>query len=320
MVREVIRDRGPSRNTLRSVRLPSLLRGIFAFALVSVAVANSSGQSAIIGGVRRVNDLTYAEVDGHQLRLDLYLPVEAEEPPLVVWIHGGAWRRGSRAGMPLADLVQSGFAVASIDYRLSPVAQFPAQIHDCKAAIRFLRGSARKLGYDAEQIGVAGSSAGGHLAALVGVTNNHPLLEGNVGSHLDQSSSVQAIVDFYGPTNFMTILQQSTPHGLSVRVPALKLLLGDVPDAKVELARLASPVFHVDGDDPPLLLIHGDQDPQVPINQSHELHGKYAEQSLPAELEVVHGGAHGGELFFDATRNDRVRDFFARHLRGVPGK
>ncbi len=174
--------------------------------------------------------------------------------------------------------------------------------------------SAVEYGIDAGRIGVTGSSAGGHLAALVGVTNDHPELEGNVGRYLDQSSSVQAIVDYFGPTNFMTILPQSTPHGLSVRVPALQLLLGDSPDAKPDLARMASPVFHVDASDPPLLLIHGDQDPQVPINQSHELQGKYEELSLPVRLEVVHGGAHGGDLFFDATRNEMVRGFFAEHL------
>ena len=268
----------------------------------------------------RVDDIRYAEVDGHPLLLDLYLPKNVNRPPVVVWIHGGAWRSGSKSNMPLTDLVKSGFAVASVDYRLSPVAKFPAQIHDCKAAIRFLRASAEKFGINTERIGIAGSSAGGHLVALVGVTNNHKALEGDVGYHDDQSSSVQAIVDYFGPTNFLTILNQSTPHGLSVRVPALGLLLGGRPDDIPDLARLASPVVHVDTDDPPLLLIHGDQDPQVPINQSHELHAKYKEHSLPVHFEVVHGGAHGGDAFFDARRNMLVRDFFAEHLKGQTTK
>ena len=185
-------------------------------------------------GYRRINDIPYAEVDGHRLPLDLYLPADVNNAPLVVWVHGGAWRRGSKSNMPLIDLVQGGFAVASVDYRLSPVAKFPAQVHDGKAAIRFLRGSAAKFGIDAERVGIAGSSAGGHLAALIGVTNNHPALEGNVGDYDDQSSAVHAIVDYYGPTNFLTILKQSTPHGLGVRVPALELLLGGGPE----------PIFH----------------------------------------------------------------------------
>lgn len=212
--------------------------------------------------------------DGHRLLLDLYLPTDVNNAPLIVWVHGGAWRRGSRSNMPLIDLVKSGFTMASVDYRLSPVGKFPAQVHDCKAPIRFLRGSAAKFGTDAERIGVAGSSAGGHLAALIGVTSNHKALAGNIGDYDDQSSAVHAIVDYYGPTNFMTILKQSAPHGLSVRVPALELLLGGGPEKETELARLASPIFHVDRTDPPLLSIHGDQDPQVPINQSHELHGE----------------------------------------------
>jgi len=269
-------------------------------------------------GYRRMDAIQYAAVDGHRLLLDLYLPEGVERPPLVVWIHGGAWRRGTRADMPLVDLVQSGFAVASVDYRLSPVARFPAQVHDCKAAIRFLRGSAERLGINAERIGVAGASAGGHLAALVGTTNAHKELEGEVGDCDDQSSAVQAIADYYGPTNFTTILQQSTPHGLSVRVPALKLLLGDVPEKQPDLARLASPVLHVDPKDPPLLLIHGDQDPQVPINQSHELHGAYEKHKLPVRFEVVHGGAHGGDGFYDCQRNALVREFFRRYLIDVP--
>ena len=126
---------------------------------------------------------------------------------------------------------------------------------------------------------------------------------------------MHAIVDYYGPTNFLTILKQSTPHGLSVRVPALQLLLGSQPEENPSLAKLASPVFHVDRNDPPLLMIHGDQDPQVPINQSHELHGRYKDFGLPVRLEVIHGGAHGGPKFYDDARIELVERFFAKHLR-----
>jgi dipeptidyl aminopeptidase/acylaminoacyl peptidase len=116
-------------------------------------------------------------------------------------------------------------------------------------------------------------------------------------------------VSFYGAANLQTILSQSTPHGLSVRVPALQLLLGGQPKEQPELAKLASPVAHVDSSDPPLLLIHGDQDPQMPINQAHELHGKYKQLGLPVEFEVVHGGAHGGQQFFDDAMLDRVAEY-----------
>ncbi len=260
-------------------------------------------------------DIEFARVDDHSLKLDLYQPVGAASPPLIVWVHGGAWRAGSKNSMPLGELVIRGYAIASVDYRLSPVAKFPAQVHDCKAAIRFLRANSKQFGYDASKIGIAGSSAGGHLVAEIGVTNGHSKLEGKVGEHLDQSSSVQAIVDYYGPTNFLTILKQSTPHGLSVRVPALQLLLGSQPEENPSLAKLASPVFHVDKNDPPLLMIHGDYDPQVPINQSHELHGRYKELGLAARLEVIHGGAHGGPQFYDQDRIELVDQFLTTHLR-----
>lgn len=283
--------------------------------LTSTLCADETSDEPDSKTYRRINNIQFAEVDGHRLLLDLYLPRNKQRPPLVVWVHGGAWRAGSRTKMPLTSLIDDGFAIASVDYRLSPIAKFPAQVHDCKAAIRFLRANAKKYGFNADRIGIAGSSAGGHLVALIGVTNNHKHLEGDVGDHDDQSSAVHAIVDYYGPSNFLTILPQSTPHGLSVRVPALKLLLGDRPERVPELARLASPVFHVDALDPPLLMIHGDQDPQVPINQSHELHGQYKSKKLPVQFEVVHGGAHGGPQFWDQHRNKLVSDFFKTTLQ-----
>ena len=280
-----------------------------------VSVAFVATTNSIAAEEKVIKDISYAIVDGHELKLDLHLPALKTNSRLVVWVHGGAWRKGSKSSMPLSFLVAQGYSVASVDYRLSPVAKFPAQIHDIKAAVRFLRAHEKRYGYDATKIGIAGSSAGGHLVAHVGVTGGHAELEGTVGNHLDQSSDVQAVVDYYGPTNFLTILDQSTPHGLSVRVPALELLLGARPEVKPELSRLASPVFHVDKSDPPLLLIHGDQDPQVPINQSHELHGKYKEMELDVEFEVVHGGAHGGKQFFDDKRQKLVCEFLERTLR-----
>ncbi len=248
----------------------------------------------------------FAVVAGQPLLLDFYRPATEKKCPLIVWVHGGAWRAGSRKSVPIRNLVNSGYAVASVDYRLSPVAKFPAQIHDIKAAIRFLRANAEAYNIDAGEITVAGASAGGHLAALVGVTNGNPMLEGTVGKHAGVSSDVQRAISFYGASNLESILPQSTPHGLSVRVPALNLLLGGQPEDHRDLARLASPVTHVDPSDPPLLLIHGDQDPQMPINQTHELHGKYREQKLPVHFEVLHGAAHGGKRFYEPKVLDGV--------------
>ncbi len=264
--------------------------------------------------VRVLPDVEYASVDDHRLLLDLYIPEKVEGAPLLVWVHGGAWRRGSKSFMPLEALAEEGWVIASVDYRLTPVARFPAQVHDIKAAVRFLRAKAANYGFDAERIAIAGSSAGGHLAAMVGTTNGHKDLEGSVGDHLKESSNVQATVSFYGASNLTTILNQSTPHGLGVRIPALQLLLGGQPEDKTEIAHLASPIFHVDQSDPPLLLIHGDQDPQMPINQSHELHGRYKELGLSVQFEVVHGGAHGGSDFYDEIRWQIIREFLKTHV------
>ena len=259
-------------------------------------------------------DVEYARAEGQPLLLDLYLP-RTEGATLLVWVHGGAWQRGSKADMPLAELVERGYAIASVEFRQATAARFPAQLHDIKAAIRFLRARAGEYGYDAERVGVLGASSGGHLAALVGATSGDAELEGEIGAHRGESSAVQAAVSFFGASNLTTILKQSTPLGLRVREPALQLLLGDAPDQAVAVAELASPVFHVDANDPPLLLLHGDQDPQMPINQAHELDGAYSALGHDVRLVVVHGAAHGGAQFFDAERLALVEEFLARTLR-----
>ena len=283
--------------------------------VAAVLICGSLGERGQGQDVRISKDIEYAAAADTALKLDLYVPAKPTTPPVVVWVHGGAWRSGSKANPSILPLTAKGFAVASIDYRLSPVATFPAQVHDIKAAIRYLRATAAQHGYSPEKIAISGGSAGGHLAALVGVTNGLQELEGGIGNHRDQSSDVQAIVAFYGASNLTTILAQSTPHGLGVRVPALELLLGGQPDAKMDLARLASPVFHVDKSDPPLLWYHGDQDPQMPINQAHEMIGAYKKAGLEAQLEVVYGGAHGGKLFYTPEQMAQAAEFLARSLK-----
>ena len=254
--------------------------------------------------------IIFATIGETDLKLDLYQP---DGPPagLIVWVHGGAWRGGSRDGVDLKGLTALGWAVASVDYRLSTTARFPAQIHDIKAAIRFLRAHATDYGYPANRFVIAGSSAGAHLAALVGVTNGRADLEGTVGENPGVSSDVQAIVDLYGASDLTTILAQSTPYGLSMRGPALDLLLGGQPDKVPELARLASPVFQLDAHDPPLFLTHGDQDPQMPLAQSRELAAAYEKLGLPLQFTVQAGSGHGGPAFTSAA-SLRLIDLFLR--------
>lgn len=265
-----------------------------------------------------VRDLEYAKVNEHPLKLDLYLPTSEKNSdellPTIVWVHGGAWRSGSKDDVPIVDFLSQGFCIASVDYRLSPQSQFPAQVHDIKAAIRFLRAHAAEHRLDRERFVIAGASAGGHLAALVGVSAGVKELEGNVGNFLDQDSSVQACVSFYGASNLQTILSQSTEHGLSVRVPALELLLGGQPSAKPALARLASPVAHVDSQDPPLWLIHGEADPQMPLEQSAELADAYRERGLPVSFEVIQGAKHGGDEFYQPQRLTQLAAEIQEHL------
>jgi acetyl esterase/lipase len=283
---------------------------LFALWLCLLPVAIAAAQEPTI---RR--DLEFAKAGDVSLALDLYLPAGEVRAPLIAWVHGGAWRAGSKADMPLKALVAQGFAVASIDYRLSTVAPFPAQAHDLKAAIRFLRARAGEFGLDGKNIAIAGGSAGGHLAALVGTSNGVPELEGMEGAYLTTSSDVQAIVSFYGASNLQSILSQSTPHGLSVREPALRLLLGGLPDEKPDLARLASPVAHVRPGAPPLLLIHGDADPQMPFAQARELQQAYEKAKLPVTLEVIAGGRHGGAEFYDEQRLALVTLFLTDAIR-----
>jgi acetyl esterase/lipase len=280
----------------------------FAFLIILYSLPSIAQADTLVA-----KDIAYAEADGKKLLLDLYMPAGKKSPYLIVWVHGGAWRSGSKENPPLG-MLPYGNALASINYRLSEEAIFPAPIYDIKAAIRFLRGNAKKYGYRSDKIIIWGSSSGGHYAALVGATNNDPYYEGILGSYTKESSSVQAILDFFGPTDFLTILNQSTPHGLSVRVPALKLLLGKPVEEVPDLARKASPVFQVDSTDPPILIAHGDQDPQVPVNQSLELWSAYKKKSLPVQLEIIPGAAHGGKQFETKEMMETIDKFLKKNL------
>jgi acetyl esterase/lipase len=275
--------------------------------LVCLQWSDTFGQAETIKGI------LYAQVNQRKLFLDLYTPT-TKNPYLIVWVHGGAWHSGSKDSPPLG-LLGAGYALASVDYRLSSEAPFPAMIHDIKASIRFLRANAKRYGFRSDKIIIWGSSAGGHLAALVGTTNGDKALEGNVGMNTEQSSSVAAVIDFYGPTNFTTILKQSTPHGLNVRGPALGLLLGKPVEQVPDLARQASPVYQVDPTDPPLFVMHGDQDYQVPVNQSLELDWVYRKNKLNVRLEIIHDAGHTDNVYYEASNLDLVKNFLAEVLK-----
>lgn len=256
----------------------------------------------------------FAYVDGHELRLELSVPESVVDPPLAVWVHGGGWQEGSYTPNPLVRLTEYGFAVASISYRFSDKAVFPAQIHDCKGAIRWLRAHAKEHGYDASRIGVVGASAGGHLALMLGVTGGVERLEGMVGGNLSHSSKVQAVVDLFGASDFL-LRSRRQPAKTEVSDGSVFKLLGGAVSEKAELARLASPVFHVTRDDAPLQIWHGDSDKVVFLEQSRRMAKTYAESNLDATLIVVPDGGHGDKAFLAGYDKAKVRSFLSRHLK-----
>lgn len=289
------------------------LLGMIGVALLLAPQAFVAGQepaklapdSVVPEGVKVFRDLEYIRGGHARNRLDLYLPEKAKRPlPVVVWIHGGGWQTGSKERTPALGMTARGYAVASINYRLSQHAIFPAQIHDCKAAVRFLRAGAGQYGLDAERIGVWGESAGGHLAALLGTTGDEKNINGP-GANLEQPSRVQAVVDWYGPANFLTL----APRPNRVR------FLGGDPQQLPQKAAQASPVTHVSRTAPPFLILHGDQDDKVPIGQSLELAAVLTKAGVEVTLHVVEGARHGGPQFSSPENRKLVEDFFDKHLR-----
>ena len=283
--------------------------------LVGCGVLVAAEPNAVPQNGPRQIDVTYAEVDGHKLPLRLFLPKDVKNPPLVVYIHGGSWRAGSYRSCELASLTEQGFAVASIEHRFTNVAIFPAQIHDCKGAIRWLRANAAKYGYDASRIGVTGTSAGGHLAVLLGTSGDVADLEGTVGGNLDQSSRVAAVIDYFGPTDFV-LRAKTHPERANAVGSSTYGLLGGPAIEKTDQARRASGVTYVSAGDPPLLIIHGDQDKTVYLDQSESIRKAYEAAKLEVDMILVPGGGHGGKVFFTGENFRRAQEFLEKHLRG----
>jgi acetyl esterase/lipase len=251
-------------------------------------------------------DLEYANVNGHSLKLDLFLPKGAAKPiPLVIFIHGGGWMGGGKHDFfpPSLPLVQAGIAIANLDYRFSNEAVFPAQLHDCKAAVRWLRAHAVEYGLNPDKFGAMGNSAGGHLVALLGTTADHPELEGDEGNP-GVSSTVQAVADFYGPANLVTF----DPHAAN---DAALRLIGGPPDQYAAKAKVASPLFYVTPQACPFLIIHGDKDNLVPLSQSVEFNDALKKAGVDSSLFIVPGGGHG---FPNPEPYAATVAFFQKHL------
>ncbi len=234
--------------------------------------------------------------------------------PLIVWIHGGGWRGGSKESTPAQPMLTRGYAVASINYQLSLHAKFPAQIEDCKAAIRWLRAHAKKYRLDGDHIGVWGGPAGGHLVALLGTAGDAKEWD-NLGGNENQSSRVQAVCDWYGPSDFVLIAGTSQTANSAVA----ELLGGPVVDNK-DKAVMASPVTYVTKDDPPFLIMQGNQDKTVPAAQSEVLADALTKSGVEVTLKIIDGAAHGGPQFSNADSMKLIGDFFDKHLKKTSGK
>jgi acetyl esterase/lipase len=258
-------------------------------------------------------DLAYV-TNGHpRQKLDLYLPEGAENPALMILIHGGGFTEGDKREEDVAQWLTQGYAVASLNYRLAQDAIFPAQIEDCKAAVRWLRANAKNYGYDPDRFGARGSSAGGYLVTMLGTTGSTTKFD--VGENLSASSRVQAVADRYGPIDFLQMDAHQIPGGAPVNTPdspISKLIGGNLEDNK-EKAENANPLNYVTKDCPPFIIVHGDSDPLVPHHQSELLADALERAGVPATLYTVKGGGHGG--IDDPGAGAAVREFFARYLR-----
>lgn len=281
---------------------------IYAFLVFGFTLAIAVAESEII------RDIEYSRPDDYPLLLDLYLPQEAKDSavPVVIWVHGGGWKNGSKKNSKASWLAEEGYAVISINYRLTDVAQWPAQIDDCREAVRWARRNAELFGLDPNRIGSWGSSAGGHLAALMGTLpypENEPI-----------SSRVLAVCDWYGPTELLTMPPNNIGDGRTEEDVAnsngAKLLGCTVKDCP-DLAKQASAYDNVSSDDAAFLIMHGDEDPGVPLQQSTQFHDRLRQHGVPSALKVIEGAGHGGKLFDTPEVREAVLQFFDRRLNRI---
>lgn len=270
-------------------------------------------------------ELTYARAEGQPLRADLHRPATTEPPPVVVYVHGGGFEVGSRADGAkerLTALAAHGLAVLSVDYRLAPAARFPAQLHDVKAAVRWIRARGGDLEVDADRVAILGASAGALLASLVGLTAGDADSDGDVGEHLDRSTAVRAVVAWFGVADLLATASRSPLEVAILPFDFEAALLGVESAAEVtgvaevaDRARRASPLTWVSPDAPPFLIAHGDRDRVVPPAQSRMLHDALARAGADSSLLLLGGAGHEDPAFDAPTNLALTAAFLAAALR-----
>lgn len=294
--------------------------------LVAAALlpANGPAQTPAPPGVKVERSLLFANPGGKNLKLSLYRPdSDSTNVPVVVVIYGGAWMmRNQGFEIPKAIwLARHGYAAAVIDYRLSSEALFPAQIYDCKAAVRWLRANAAKYGLDAGHIGAWGDSSGGHLACLLGTAGNVAALEGDEGN-TNESSQVQAVVDFFGPTDLLHMGDHALPgswidHNSPTAPEAL--LIGGPVQKNPQKAELANPIKYVTHGDPPFFIAHGDQDLLVPCYQSELLFKALKKAGDNVTFYIIAGAGHEDPAFDSDMMRAAVLAFLDKYLKPRSG-
>lgn len=272
-------------------------------------------------------DVKYVPDGDEAQALDIYYPESrGDKPqPLLIWIHGGGWSGGSKTQVPYMNQLARGYIVASIEYRFSQKAIFPAQIQDCQAAIRWLRANASRYNIDPDHVGVGGASAGGHLSALVGTSGGKKAFP-PIGGNEDQSDRVQAVCDVFGPADFWTVIAQADADKSVKNIfkwnqgdPYSKLIGGGLGEDK-DKCEAVSPVHYVSKDSPPFLILHGDRDTLVPYAQSVELSDALTSAGVAVTLQRIPGAGHGGPGFGLPAVAKLTQAFFDKHLKGMDAK
>lgn len=301
----------------RQKKIDSMIKNIFRFskimplglALVSICLSGCLPKPPSSVGADK--NIAYGYASGQTMLLDIYRPRQIQRKlPVILWLYGGSWKSGSKDFCPIAFMATQQVAIVSINYRLDNVAPFPAQIYDCKGAVRWLRAHAEEYDLDPTHIGVFGASAGGHLAALLGTTANNPKMEGDVGGNLNYSSRVQCVCAFYPPTDLNRLVADPKTRA-DARGDVAKLLGGAVAD-NVAKANFASPIFYVDKNSAPFFLMHGGADKLVPPEQSEIFYEALKKAGVEAHLEIIPGKGHG--IIAPPPVAQEIYKFFRAHL------